>query len=171
MLVIGGGNSGFEEGLFLTKFARSVKIVEFAERVRASQVLQDKVAGRDDMQVVVNHAIEEFKVGDGNKLAGVVVENRATGETVEWKPDGIFVFIGLSPNADFLPEEIGRDRWGFIVTDPALMTAMEGVFAAGDVRANSTKQAATAAGEGATAALTIRQYLQKLGEARMVEPA
>ncbi len=166
VLVIGGGNSGFEEGLFLTKFAKSVTIVEFAPEVKASAILQEKVASREDMRVVTNHAVKEFKLAGKNTLGGVVVENRATGKFETWNPDGIFIFIGLSPNSDFLPDEIERDRWGFVITDGTLMSSMPGVFAGGDVRANSTKQAAAAAGEGATAALMIRQYLQSLGEAR-----
>lgn len=166
VLVVGGGNSGFEEGLFLTRFANSVKIVEFLPEVKASAILQEKVYGREDMTVVTNHAVKEFKVGEGNKLAGVLVENRETGEVETWDADGVFVFIGLSPNTDFLPAEIDRDRWGFVKTDRTLMSSMRGIFAAGDVRENSTKQAAAAAGEGVTAALMIREYLQLLGDAR-----
>lgn len=166
VLVIGGGNSGFEEGIFLTKFAESVRIVEFAPEVKASAILQEKVARNDSMSVVTNHAVKEFKVGDDKQLAGVVVEDRETGQHHEWSPDGVFVFIGLSPNVDFLPEEIRRDQWSFVETDRTLMTSMEGVFAGGDVRAGSTKQAAAATGEGATAALMIREYLQDIGESR-----
>jgi thioredoxin reductase (NADPH) len=169
VLVIGGGNSGFEEGLFLTRFARQVTIVEFEPKARASAILQEKVARRQDMAVITNHAVKEFVVSSDGKLVRVIAENRGTGEDVEWRPDGVFVYIGLTPNADFAPESINRDRWGFIVTDKTLMTSLEGVFAAGDVRAGSTKQAVAAAGEGATAALMIRQYLQEQGEAHQAD--
>lgn len=168
VLVVGGGNSGFEEGLFLTRFASKVTIVEFLPEVRASAILQEKVAGRDDMTVVTNHAVQEFKVQDG-KLAGVVVEDRATGERHEWRPSGVFVFIGMSPNTGFLPAEIERDRYGFAISDRTLMTTMPGVFVAGDVRDGSTKQAASAAGEGATAALMIREYLKREAEKPVVQ--
>lgn len=164
VLVIGGGNSGFEEGLHLATMARSVTIVEFHPEVKASQILQDKVASKPKMRVVTNHAVLEFKVKDDNQLAGVLVEDRATGEVKEWNPDGVFVFIGLSPNTAFLPATIERDPWGFIETDATLRTSLEGVYAAGDVRTGSTKQAISAAGEGATAALMIRQYLKSLGD-------
>lgn len=164
ILVLGGGNSGFEEGLFLAeKFAKSVKIVEFMPEVKASQILQDAVAKRENMSVITNHAVNEFHIENG-QLAGVAVENRATGEKQVWHPDGVFVFIGLRPNSGFLPATIERDQWGFIKTDMTLQTTLKGVFAAGDVREGSTKQAVSAAGEGATAALMIRQHLQKLGE-------
>ncbi len=161
VLVVGGGNSGFEEGLFLTRFANKVTIVEFLPEVRASAILQEKVAGRDDMEVITNHAVRACRIENG-KLAGVVVEDRATGQTHEWHPDGIFVFIGMSPNTHFLPDTFARDRYGFLVTDKTLMTTVPGVFAAGDVREGSTKQAASAAGEGATTALMIREYLKSL---------
>jgi len=171
LLVVGGGNSAFEEGIFLTNFARSVKVVESKPEVRASQILQDEVARREDITVVTNHAVKAFNVTEDNKLGGVVVEDRETGMQKTWHPDGVFVFIGLSPNADFLPEAISRDKMGFVQTDRTLMTTMEGVFAAGDVRSGSTKQAAAATGEGATAARMMRQYVESLGESHPHEVA
>ena len=161
LLVIGGGNSGFEEGLFLTKFASQVDIVEYLPQVKASQILQEKVAGHPKMSVTVNHAIKEFR--GKNKLEAVIVQDRATGEIKEWNYDGVFVFIGLTPNNDLVKDLVELDPYGFIVTDKTLMTTLPGIFAAGDVRAGSTKQAASAAGEGATAALMIRQYLKEVG--------
>jgi thioredoxin reductase (NADPH) len=160
VLVVGGGNSGFQEGLFLSRFARHVTIVEFLPEVKASKLLQTKVAEQPDMRVITNHAIQGFQAQRG-KLSGVEVLDRATNELKTWHPDGVFIFVGLSPNSDFLPQEIERDRWGFVVTTNNLETTMHGVFAAGDVRAGSTKQAAAAAGEGATAALMIREYLHR----------
>jgi len=165
VMVIGGGNSGFEEGLFLSTLAKEVTIVEFNSEVKASRILQDKVAARKNMKVFIGHAVKEFRV-KGTELESVLVENRESGEVQEWHPEGVFVFIGLTPNSKFLPDTIERDDWGFIVTAGNLETSLEGVFAAGDVRAGSTKQAAAAAGEGTTAALMIRQYLQSIGEAR-----
>lgn len=170
VLVIGGGNSGFEEGLFLTKFARHVRIVEFLPEVKASRILQDKVAAREDMDVVTNHAVRGFHIGEDGRLAGVAVEDRATGQAYTWAYDGVFVFIGLSPNTGFVPVEIARDRFGFLQTDATLMTSMPGVFAAGDVRAGSTKQVVSAAGEGATAALMIRHYLESQGVGQRPTP-
>ncbi len=162
VLVIGGGNSGFEEGLFLTKFASQVDIVEFGPQVKASQLLQDKVAEMSNMSVTINHAVKEFKIKD-NRLASVVVQDRATGELKDWQYNGVFVFIGLSPNSDLVKDKVETDRFGFVITDKSLMTDVPGLFAAGDVRLGSTKQAASAAGEGATAALMIREYLKEVG--------
>ena len=158
VLVVGGGNSGFQEGLFLSRYANRVTIVEFLPEVKASKVLQAKVAEQQGMTVVTNHAIKAF-LGEHGKLAGVEVTDRASGGVEVWHPDGAFIFAGLNPNSDFLPAEIERDRFGFVITAGNLETTMPGVFAAGDVCAGSTKQAAAAAGEGASAALMIREYL------------
>lgn len=162
VLVVGGGNSGFEEGLFLTKFASQVDIVEFLPQVKASKTLRDKVAEMQNMTVTVNHAVKELRVKN-SKLDAVLVEDRATGEQKEWHYDGIFVFVGFSPNSDLAKGKAVIDQWGSVVTDKTLMTSIPGLFAAGDVRAGSTKQAASAAGEGATVALMMRQFLQKNG--------
>jgi len=159
VLVIGGGNSGFEEGLFLTKFASQVDIVEFNPEVKASKILQEKVAEKSNMSVITNHAVKEFK-GKG-RLKSVVVEDRATGEQKEWDYDGVFVFIGLSPNSDLVKGMVEIDDFYFLVTDKTMMTSLPGLFAAGDVRADSTKQAASAVGEGASAAIMIRKYLEE----------
>jgi thioredoxin reductase (NADPH) len=128
--------------------------------VKASQILRQKVSEQTNMQVTVNHAVKEFKIKN-DRLQAVLVEDRLTGELKEWQYDGVFVFIGVSPNNDLVKEQVEVDHHGFVVTDKSLMTALPGLFAAGDVRAGSTKQAASAAGEGATAALMIRQYLKE----------
>ena len=161
VLVIGGGNSGFEEGLFLTRFASQVDIVEFLPEVKASHILQEQVARKANMTVTVNHAVKAFK--GRHRLEAVVVEDRATGEVKEWQYDGVFVFIGLTPNSHLAQGLAETNEWGFVVTDKTLMTSAPGLFVAGDVRAGSTKQAASAAGEGVTAALMMREYLKEVG--------
>jgi thioredoxin reductase (NADPH) len=162
LLVVGGGNSGLEEGLFLTQFAEMVTVVEFNATLKASRLLQDKVMEDPKMRVFANHRVAEFRVAPGPKLAAVVVEDRASGVTRELDPAAVFVFIGLDPNTAFLQGGVQLDREGFVVTDRALTTNVPGVFAAGDVRAGSTKQLASAVGEGAAAALSIRSYLESV---------
>ena len=159
LLVVGGGNSGVEEGLFLTKFATKVTILEVGERLRASQILQEKAAIHPQIEVRLNTTVVEFK-GEG-KLSSVVIKNTATGETEEITPGAVFVFIGLLPNTAFVKDSVDLDQWGSISTSPTMETSLEGVFAAGDSRSGSTKQVASAVGEGATAALMIRQYLER----------
>ncbi len=160
VLVVGGGNSGFEEGLFLTKFADQVDIVDYGDKPRASQIIQEKVASKDNMRVILNHQVIEFK-GE-NQLQAIMVKNRKTDEIEEWHYDGVFVFIGLEPNSGLVRPQVETDPAGFIKTDHSLMTSQTGIFAAGDVRHGSTKQAASATGEGATAAIMIRDYLRDL---------
>ena len=164
VMVIGAGDSGFEESLHLMKFATGVTIVARSEEIRASQILQDKVAEKPPMKVLTNRAVEELLTEEG-QLAGVRMVDRATGESEVHHPDGVFVFIGLRPNAGFLPDEVDTDPQGFVRTDTTFATSMAGVYAAGDVRVGSTKQAVAAAGEGTAAAIAIRRYLQSIGEA------
>ena len=162
IVVIGGGNSGFQEGLFLTKFAKSVTILEMAKQVRASRILQEKVATRDDMKVLTETAVQEFR--GSRRLESIVVKDLATGDTREMHPGAVFVFIGLQPNTDFFKGIVELDNNGFIVTKLNLETSMPGVFSAGDCRTGSTKQVASAVGEGATVALMVREYLERRGE-------
>lgn len=158
VVVVGGGNSAAEESLFLTRFASKVTILVRGETMSASQIVVDKVREQPTIEVLYQTEIERFH-GDG-KLAAVTIRNRRSGQTMTIEPSGVFVFIGLSPNTGWLSPEIERDAHGFIVTGPTLETSVPGIFAAGDVRKGSTKQAASAAGEGATAALMIREYLK-----------
>ncbi len=162
LMVIGGGNSGVEEGLFLSQFAERITLLEFLPELKASALLQEKIRSNPKFQVFTNTEVTEFK-GNG-KLKGVVAKDRATGETREFQPAAAFVFIGLTPNTGFLEGALRMDRWGFIETDETFQTSLAGVYAAGDVRSGSTKQLASAIGEGVTALLMARQYLQKLGE-------
>ncbi|HVC81924.1 MAG TPA: FAD-dependent oxidoreductase [Chloroflexota bacterium] len=156
--VIGGGNSAGEESLFLTRFVDKVTILVRGEAMAASKVVIEKVEENPAIDVRYNTEVTALQ-GD-RKLAGLTLRDRKTGKEETITPAGVFVFIGLTPNSGILPPEIARDPFGFITTTPMLETTMPGVFAAGDVRHGSTKQAASAAGEGATAALMIREYLQ-----------
>jgi len=158
VVVIGGGNSGFEEGLFLTQFAEHVTIVEAGDTPRASRLLQDKVAAHERMTVLTNTQVTAFTEGEGGKLGSVEL-TLADGSTTSHHAKAAFVFIGLDPNAGWLGGSVELDDIGFIVTNRNLETSLPGVFAAGDVRAGSTKQLAAAVGEGAAVALQIRHHL------------
>ena len=159
LIVVGGGNSGLQESLFLTRFASKVTVLEMGERLGGSQVLQDKVKNHPGMEVRLQTTVEALK-GEG-RLSAVVIRDLKSGQTEEVHPDGVFVFIGLQPNTQFLRDTLDLDRWGFIETSETLETSVEGIFASGDARQGSTKQVASATGEGATAALMIRQYLNQ----------
>lgn len=178
VVVIGGGNSAAEESLLLTKFADHVTLLVRGDSFKASPVIQESVLNDPKIDVRFNTEVKEF-LGAKAKLNKVRLYNNQRGEASELTVDGAFVFIGLDPNTGFLQETpVRRDRWGFIITghdlvhdgnrppgyeqrDPTyLETSVPGIFAAGDVRLGSTKQVASAAGEGATAALLIREYLK-----------
>ncbi len=156
--VIGGGNSAGEESLFLTRFVDKVTILVRGDAMTASKVVIEKV--EENPAIEIRYGTEVTALHGEGKLTGISIRRIQTGDEEEITPAGLFVFIGLTPNSGILPDEIARDSRGFIVTNPMLETSMAGVFAAGDVRLGSTKQAASAAGEGATAALMIREYLQ-----------
>jgi thioredoxin reductase (NADPH) len=159
LMVIGGGNSALEEGLFLTKFANRIRIVQRDEKLTASRLLQDKVQNDPRFVVHLNTEIVEFK-GTG-KLQSVKVRNRATGEEEVVTPKAAFVFIGLDPNTAFLKGAIDLDARGFVDDKGGFRTSMPGVFVAGDVRRGSTKQLGAAVGDGIAALLAIRAYLQE----------
>ena len=161
LLVVGGGNSGLEEGMFLSQFADRIRIVEFAPEMKASRLLQDKVRSNPKFAVHTNTEVVELR--GRPKLEEVVARDRASGEEFHWHPRGAFVFIGLDPNAAFLRGTVELDRWGFVVTD-GYATSMPGVFCAGDVRAGSTKQLGAAVGEGIAALLEIRRFLERSRE-------
>ncbi len=163
LMVIGGGNSGVEEGLFLEQFTDKVTLVEFMPELKASALLQEKIRAHPKFEIFTNTEVIEFH-GDGGKLKTVVTKDRASGETKEFQPAAAFVFIGLTPNTEFLKGTLELDEWGFIKTDNTFQTSMPGVFAAGDVRSGSTKQLASASGDGVSALLMVRQYLQQLGD-------
>ena len=160
VLVVGGGNSAAEEGLFLTKFASKVTIATRDSTLSASKIIVDKVEAHPAVEVLTGVAPVELK-GDTH-LEEVVIEDLTTGERRSLKPGGMFVFIGLTPNTALVADLVTTDERGFLVTDTGLATSVHGIFAAGDCRAGSTKQAASAAGEGAAAAIAIRAYVAPL---------
>jgi thioredoxin reductase (NADPH) len=157
--VIGGGNSAGEESEFLRRFADKVTILARGPALKASKVVIDKLNDDAKIEIRPNIAVQSLQ-GEG-KLTGITIRDTTTGATEEIHPAGVFVFIGLSPNSGWLPATIKRNEQGFVITNPTLETSMPGIFAAGDVRLGSTKQAASAAGEGATVALMIRDYLKE----------
>jgi thioredoxin reductase (NADPH) len=160
--VIGGGNSGLEEGLFLTQFTDLVTIIERSSALRANRLVQDKVLDHPKMRVMTNTTVTGFRAKEGGKLGAVEISVGDGSKPRQLHPDAAFVFIGLDPNTRFLKGSVDMDGGGFVLTGAGLETSMPGVFAAGDVRAGSTKQLASAVGEGAAAAIAIRGYLDRM---------
>jgi thioredoxin reductase (NADPH) len=178
--VVGGGNSATEESLLLTKFAEHVTILVRGAQFKATKIIQESVFSQPKIDVRWHTQVKEF-IGKDSKLTKIRLKNNQNDSEEILPADGVFIFIGLTPNTGFLEGSgVVLDPWGFIVTGHDLVhgdhwpkddagrephfleTSVPGIFAAGDVRDKSTKQVASAAGEGATAALIIREYLKTM---------
>jgi thioredoxin reductase (NADPH) len=170
LVVVGGGNSAVQESLFLTRFASHIDLL-VRSSIRASEVLQHELAvavKAGKISVHLQTTTDEI-VGENNKVSKVLGTDVASGKKVEFPVDGVFIFIGLMPNSDCLRNSgIELDPIGFVITDLHLQTSMKGVFAAGDIRSGATMQIASAVGEGSTAALNIRRYLEGKLEPQLI---
>jgi thioredoxin reductase (NADPH) len=163
LVVIGGGNSALEEGLFLTQFADRITLLERSSSLRASKLLQDKVRHHAQFDIALDTSVKSMSSADGKPVLEL-----SDGSTLH--PDGVFVFIGLDPNTKWLGTgTVELDKWGFITTNAAFATSMPGVYAAGDVRAGATKQLGSAVGDGIAALIAIRSYLQDHADLRRVD--
>ena len=162
LVVVGGGNSAVQEAIFLTRFTSHIDLL-VRSTVKASEVLQHELQKYVDEGKITVHlgtTTDEIITTD-NKVTSVI--GTKDGKKVTFETDGIFIFVGLNPNTQFLANsDIKLDDQRLIVTDTRLETSMPGVFASGDVRSGATMQIASAVGEGATAALSIREYLDEL---------
>jgi thioredoxin reductase (NADPH) len=169
VVVIGGGNSAGEESIFLTRFARTVTVVARDATLSASAVVVQKLLENDKITIVTGATPTGFATTDAGKLRALLVDRGGVAEEVA--ADGAFVFIGLTPNSALVAGLVELDAAGFVVADPGMQTSVPGVFVAGDVRSGSTKQAASAAGEGAAAALAVRRYVEPLASGLRPGPA
>jgi len=176
IVVVGGGNSAVEEGLHLTNFAEKVTLLVRSDKLTASQIAIDKVNMPDSkVEVIYNTAVEAFE-GKDSKLKTVKYRNKKTDVVEEIHPAAAFIFIGQMPNTDFAKGHIELDQYGFALTGHDLKhigrgeleplpfeTSIPGIFAAGDARHGSTKQVASAVGEGAAASISIREFMRRSG--------
>jgi len=155
--VVGGGNSAVEEALFLTRFASKVMIIHRRNQLRASKMAQEKAFSHGKIVMIWNTVTEEIK---GNtKVSELILRNVKTGEVSRIMVDGVFIYVGQIPNTRFLKGQIPIDNEGYVITDDRMGTQVKGVYAAGDVRRNSPRQVITAAGDGATAAISAEKFL------------
>jgi thioredoxin reductase (NADPH) len=161
VVVIGGGNSALEESLFLATIAEKVTILTRGE-LRGSDLVRDAVRSNPRVEVLTNMEILDFERSDG-RLSAVLARERVTGLDRRFEPAAVFVFVGLDPNTQFLRGVVDLDERGFIVAGDGFATSVDGVFAAGDVRAGATKQVGSAAGEGIAALLAVRRWLEQRG--------
>jgi thioredoxin reductase (NADPH) len=158
--VIGGGDTAIDEALVLAEFAAEVVVIHRGPEITAQKALLDRAISNGVIAFIPATTVEEI-IGDG-KVTGVRLKDVASGATRDESFDGVFVFVGLEPNTAFLGDLVTLDAAGHIVTDLMMRTSLDGVFAAGDIRAQSVRLLAASAGDGATAAVAAHRYVQSL---------
>lgn len=158
VVVVGGGDSAIIEGLFLTRFARQVMVVHRRDRLRATQIHQERAFANPKMRFIWNTVVEEI-LGD-QTVTGVRVRNLETDERSVIEADGVFVYIGMEPQTALLADQLALDEQGYIITDRRQRTNIPGVFAAGDVQDPLYRQLVVAAGTGAIAAMEAEKFLE-----------
>lgn len=162
VVVVGGGDSAVVEAEFLTRFARRVNIVHRRDQLRAARSLQERVLKNPKITVKWNSVVTAFHGTD--RLTGVRVKDKVSGEETELEASGAFIYVGLLPNTEFLVGLLPLDEGGYLVTDDTMALPRPGLFAAGDVRRKQLRQVVTAVGDAAVAAMAAEQYIvQKFG--------
>src|SRR5210317_1960181 len=159
--VVGGGNAAVEEAMFLTKFASKVKLIHRRDTLRAEKLLQKKLMENKKIEIIWDSAVEEV-IGDNEpkNVKGIKVKNLKTNEITEMKVDGLFIAIGHDPATALFKEQLDMDKEGYLITKPdSTETNIPGVYAAGDVKDKTFRQAVTAAGMGCMAALEAEKFL------------
>lgn len=160
VVVVGGGNSACEEAIYLSKIAEKVSLIHRREKLRADQVLRDRIARIPRIDILWNSRVTRI-LGE-EKMRAVEIENVQTGEIKEVPAAGIFIYAGLRPNTDFLQELVNLNEERFVRTDENLQTSRLGIFAGGDCRERKLRQIITACGEGAQAAWASYNYVEQL---------
>lgn len=163
LLVVGGGDSAVEEGIYLTRFANSVTIVHRRDELRAQKVLQARAFANEKVKFIWDSVVEEIK-GDDIKVRSVDIKNVKTGEVTNHEFGGVFVYVGLDPVSDYLTGLDITDQNGWVITDDKMATSVPGIFAIGDVRQKDLRQITTAVGEGAIAGIEAYNYVTALGD-------
>jgi thioredoxin reductase (NADPH) len=159
LVVVGGGDSAVEEGLFLTKFATKVRIIHRRDELRASKILRDRAFANDKIEFVWNTVVTSINGETGGSVKGVSVENTITGEKSELQTDGVFVYVGHLPNNDLYHGKLHLDEDGHLITDKKMRTNVPGIFAAGEIQDKVFKQVATSVGQGCSAAMQTEKFL------------
>jgi thioredoxin reductase (NADPH) len=158
LAVIGGGDAAVEEADYLTRYGSKVYVIHRRDEFRASKLLQERLFANPKIEVIWNKRVREFKGGPAG-LQSIELQDTQTGEDSNLAATGAFVFIGFRPNTHLVKQHVEHDPAGYLITDDRMMTSLPGLFAAGDVRAQLTRQITTAVGDATTAAIAVEKYL------------
>lgn len=159
VVVVGGGDSAMEEGLFLTRFANQVRVIHRRDELRAGEALKRRAFANEKISFIWDSVVEQI-LGE-EKVRAVRTRNVKTDEEAELATDGVFIFIGHYPNSDLFTDQVTMDARGYIVTDGRMMTSVPGVFAAGEIQDPLYRQIATSVGQGCAAAIMAERWLEE----------
>ncbi|KPL19668.1 MAG: thioredoxin reductase [candidate division Zixibacteria bacterium SM23_81] len=160
VVVIGGGDSAVEEAIYLTRFAKRVRLIHRRDQLRAAKIVQERAFSNEKVEVVWDTVAT--RINGEQFVQSVDVKNVKTGREDNVETSGIFLYVGVKPNSDLFDFKIDADQRGFLRTDENMRTSVEGIYAVGDVRSKQLRQIVTATGEGATAAFAVQKYLEDL---------
>jgi thioredoxin reductase (NADPH) len=159
VVVVGGGDSALEEGLFLTKFANKVNIIHRRDELRAGPTLEKRARANEKIDFIFDSVVDEV-IGNG-MVTAVQTSNLKTGETNQLSTDGVFIYIGHYPNSKFLEGHLAMDEHGYVIADEKMRTSVEGIFAAGEIQDSYFRQIATSVGQGCAAAIQCEKWLSE----------
>jgi thioredoxin reductase (NADPH) len=157
--VVGGGDAAVEEADYLTRYAEKVYVIHRRDEFRASKILQERIFANPKIEVIWNRRVLEL-VGGPAGLRHLELEDTVTGERHTLPVTGCFIFIGFSPNSGLIKQHVAHDASGYLITDDRMMTSIPGLFAAGDLRVQLTRQVTTAVGDATTAAIAVEKFLK-----------
>ena len=158
---VGGGDTAIQESIFLTKFAKKVYLIHRRDKLRATKILQERAFANDKIEIIWDSVVTQIKGGLTN-VDEVVLKNLKSGKIDDLKVDGCFIWVGISPNTEFLRDVVKLDQQGFVIADSSMQTSVPGVFAAGDVRNTPLRQVATAVGDAAIASFSAEHYIENI---------
>src|SRR5699024_10567078 len=159
LVVIGGGDSAVEEGLYLTRFAKKVTVIHRRDELRAQKIIQDRAFANDKMEFIWDTVVETINEENG-QTGSVTMKNVKTGEKSEFKTDGVFIYIGMVPLSEPFKELGIVDEEGYVPSNEDMETSVPGIFAAGDIREKGLRQIVTATGDGSIAAEVAQKYIE-----------
>ena len=160
--VVGGGNSAIEEAMYLTKFAKKVYVIHRRDKLRADKIIQERAFKNQKIEFIWNSIV--FEIQGENTVKSILLKDTQTDKISKLDVDGIFPYIGISPNTELFSGQLNEDKYGFIITDTTMATSVDGVYAIGDVRNTPLRQVVTAASDGAVGATYALRYIEQMEE-------